>query len=171
MTGALVGVYLAAVVAANLTVAYFAERGHPEVVVFVAFGLVALTFVARDRLHDAWRERRALKMAALIGAGAALAYAANPDAARIALASCAAFAAAESLDALSYHRARRHPWLVRSNLSNVVGAVVDSIVFVAIAFPGFLLTVAFSQATAKIAGGMLFSFLLARRRDRSLKPA
>lgn len=166
-----VGGYLVAIVAANLITTHFAERGHPEASVYTAFFLVAATFVVRDRLHDAWDRHRVLKLGALIAAGSVLAYVANPGSARIALASCAAFAVAESVDGLVYHAARRHPWLVRSNASNIVGAVADSAVFVAIAFPGFLVLVAFEQMTAKIAGGLLFSMLLASRRERVLEPA
>lgn len=163
--------FLLAIAAANLITTHAARLGHPEVSVYTAFGLVALAFVLRDRLHDHWRRRRVAKMAALIAGGSLLAYLATPDAARVALASTAAFAIAETVDAIAYHLARRRPWLVRSNASNVVGAVVDSSVFVAIAFPGFLLSVALQQAAAKVAGGVVFSLLLAFVAARRLTTA
>ena len=158
--------YLAAITAANLITTEAAKNGHPEVSVYTAFGLVAFDFVARDFLHDAWQGRRRwLYLGLLVAAGSGLSFLLNQDSATIGLASCAAFATAFTVDTVVYHLARNHPWLVRSNVSNIAGAIVDSAVFVAIAFPGgFLFAVAFGQATAKIAGGLVFSMALARHR-------
>lgn len=159
-TALVVGLYLAAVVAANLIVT---EYG-PEASIYVAFCLIGLTLVVRDVAHDLWVRHRWLKMAALIAAGSLLSYLVNNDAAQIAKASCLAFAAAETADALLYHAARRLPWLERSNLSNLAGAAVDSIVFPWVAFNGFMWAITFGQFTAKVAGGVLFSLLLVRAR-------
>lgn len=163
--------WLAAITAANLIVAKYG----PEASIWCAFVLVAVTFVVRDRLHDRWEGRgRWWRMAALIAAGGALAWLAclvggalewipSPDeAGRIGVASCVAFAAAESVDALVYHSLRARAWLERCNASNLVGAAVDSIVFPTIAFGGVLWAVSFGQFTAKVAGGLLFSLLTAR---------
>lgn len=158
----IVALYLAAVVAANLIVT---EYG-PEASIYCAFFLIGLTLVVRDVAHDTWENHRALKLAALIGAGALLSYIVNNDAAQIAKASCIAFAAAETTDALLYHAARRMPWLERSNVSNILGAAVDSIVFPWIAFNGFMWVITFGQFSAKVAGGVLFSLILLRFRAR-----
>ena len=159
----LVGLMLAAVAAANLLATHFVSIGHPEYTAYTAAALVPIAFVVRDRLHDRWERARVAKLGALIAAGGVIAYLCNPDSQTIAIASCAAFAASEAFDALVYHLTRRHPWLIRSNASNFVGACVDSAVFVALAFPGFLFAVAFGQATAKVAGGIVSSVVLARR--------
>lgn len=158
----IIGTYLAAIVAANLITTEFG----PEASIYNAFFLIGLTLVVRDVAHDAWEDHRALKMAALIATGALLSYLVNTDAARIAVASCVAFAAAETADALLYHAARRLPWLERSNLSNLLGAAVDSIVFPWIAFNGFMWAITFGQFSAKVAGGVLFSLLLMHGRRR-----
>lgn len=156
--------YLAAIVGANLITTHYAKIGHPEVSVYTAFGLIAFDFVARDLLHDAWQGReRWLKLGALVLAGSAISYFVNPDSARIAIASSAAFATAFVIDTLVYQGVHRLPWLQRSNISNIFASVADSVVFCAIAFPGpFLFAVAFGQTTAKIAGGIVFSLLFLR---------
>jgi hypothetical protein len=159
-TIALAALFLGALAAANLLTT---ELG-PEASVYTALGLVALDLVLRDALHDrVGGSARLLLMAFLILAGGAIAYIVNADAGRIAVASALAFAAAMSTDAVIYHVCRRLAWLERSNLSNIAGAVVDSAIFVAVAFPGaFLWSIALSQTTAKIAGGLVFALAFDR---------
>lgn len=153
--------YLAAIVAANLTTTHFAAQGHPEVSVYTAVALIAFDFVARDLLHDWTTGRRRLALlGALVLAGSVLSWTINRDAATIATASACAFAAAMLVDSTVYHLGRSLPWVERSNISNVFGAIVDSVVFCMIA--GFPFLVGFSQATAKIAGGLAFALLLER---------
>jgi queuosine precursor transporter len=149
--------YLGAVVAANLIIAAVG----PAAVLPVAFSLVGLTMVARDRLHDAWHgEGLRWKMAALVGVGALLTVAINAGAWRIALASSVAFAVSETVNALVYQR--RWPWLVRSNAGNVPNALTDSVLFIGIAFGG-LWGLMLLQAAIKIGGGVLWSLLLRSR--------
>lgn len=155
----LVAAFLAALIAANLITAKFG----PAASVYTAFVLIAADLVVRDALHDrlaGWA--RWAVMGALVLTGGTIAYVINADAAQIALASAAAFAAALTVDALIYHAARRLPWLERSNLSNIVASIIDSAVFVAVAFPGFLWSIAVGQTTAKIAGGLIVALLLQR---------
>jgi hypothetical protein len=65
MTALLVLLWLAAITAANLISAHFG----PEASIYNAFALIGLTLVIRDRLHDAWKTYRVLKMGALILTG------------------------------------------------------------------------------------------------------
>ena len=157
MTLLLMALYLAAITAANLIVV---ELG-PEASVYTAFGLVAFDLVARDLLHERWAGlRRWVYLGALIAAGSLISYAVNSDAEQIAKASAIAFASAFTVDALIYQVLLRRPWLERSNGSNLIAAAVDSVVFVAIAFPGPMLwDIAFGQFTAKVAGGALISIV------------
>lgn len=163
MSALVILLYLAAIVAANLSSTHFG----PEASVVNAFFFIGLNLTARDLLHDIWQRHRVLKMAALIVAGALLSYLVNADAARIAIASCCAFAAAETVDYAVYSWRSRRPWLERSNESNLASSAVDSLVFPAIAFGGPLLWVlVFGQFTAKVAGGFVWSLLLRwTRRD------
>ena len=100
MTRALVAIYLAAIVAANLIVTH---KG-PTWSVYLAFVFIGLDLVCRDRLHDAWHGHVVRNMAALIVAGSAISYVVNRDAGRIALASCLAFGAAATADAVVHNR-------------------------------------------------------------------
>lgn len=164
VTAAFIGLWLAAITAANLTVAHFG----PEVSIYNAFLLIGLTLVIRDRLHDTWDRGRVWKMGALILAGSLLAYLITPDAGRIGLASGIAFLCAESIDAVVYHATRRLPWLERSNVSNFFGAAVDSLVFPTIAFGGVMWGITAGQFTAKVAGALLFSLLVQRVRSQAV---
>jgi hypothetical protein len=155
----LVIIYLVAIVAANLSVAYFG----PASAIVNAFLFIGLDLTARDRLHDEWQTGRAWKMAALIAAGGLLSYALNAGAAQIALASSVAFAAAALADWFMYAALGRYERLWRVNGSNVVSAAVDSILFPTIAFGGFMPLVTLGQWAAKVLGGWLWSLVLTRR--------
>lgn len=160
---ALVGLYLIAIVAANLISAHFGAKAS----IYNAAALIGLDITTRDRLHDFWGRRRWPKMAALIVTGSALSYAATkvistaPShiVARIALASAVAFLASEAADAVVYQALHRRPWLERSNSSNVVSATLDSVLFVSIAF-GWNWPIIFGQLCAKVFGGYVWSVVL-----------
>jgi hypothetical protein len=95
----------------------------------------------------------------------------NRDTARIALASCVAFGAAATADAIVYHLRRKERWADRSNESNVAGAAVDSLIFPVIAFgTPILWALTFSLFCAKIAGGYLWSLILRPRATKCSVP-
>ena len=160
MMPVLVGVYLAAVVGANLTIAHFGASAAP----YVAFAFIGLNLALRDRLHDLWGGKVAQNMGLLILAGGVLSYALNAGAGRVALASVLAFALSESADALLYHARRHRPYLERSNTSNLLGAAVDSVIFPVVAFGGFPLAIIGLQFLAKVLGGLVWSLILNVRR-------
>lgn len=162
---ALVFVWLAAVVLANLSSATFG----PVASIYNAFFLIGLSLTTRDALHNAWHnEGLKWKMAALIATGSALSYLINHEAARIALASCIALALAESVDALVYHALRKRQWLEKSNGSNIPAAAIDSLVFPTIAFGGFLPLITLGQFLAKVLGGFLWSLLIGKVKGAAL---
>jgi uncharacterized PurR-regulated membrane protein YhhQ (DUF165 family) len=159
----LIGMYMAAIVAANLLVARFG----PSVTVVNAFLFIGLDLSSRDRLHDMWHGKHLWgKMALLVLTGSALTVLLNWSAWRIAGASCAAFAAAATVDTITYHLLRGKTRLVRMNGSNVFSAAVDSIAFPALAF-GFplLFGVMAGQFAAKVGGGFVWSLILRGRHD------
>lgn len=158
----LVALFLAAITGANLISAHYG----PEASIYNAFALIGLTLVIRDQLHDEWQEHRLAKMLLLILAGSAIAYLVTPSAGRIGMASGVAFLCAESVDALIYHVVRRWEWVERSNLSNLFGAAVDSLVFPTLAFGGLMWGITLGQFTAKVAGALLFSLLISRTLKR-----
>ena len=159
-TPILVIAYLVAIVLANLSVAAWG----PSVAIVNAFLFIALDLTSRDALHSAWQGRGlAWRMAALIGAGSVLSYALNRSAGPIALASFVAFAVSAALDMLVYHLLRERAYLLRVNGSNVVSAAADSLIFSALAFGLPLLwPIVLGQFVAKVAGGALWAWVLAR---------
>lgn len=105
----------------------------------VGFGLVAtagtyfagLSFVLRDAVQDAGGKRW---VAAVIAIGAVLSFLVSAP--FIALASAAAFGLSELSDFAIYTPLRKRGYIRAAVASNVIGAVVDTVAFLAIAgFP------------------------------------
>lgn len=164
---AFAALFLAAIVAANLLIARFGPPATP----YVAFALIGLDLVARDRLHLSWsssRRERWVKLGILIGLGGLLAYLVNADAGRIALASVVAFTAAGVTDTFTFQAARKLDTQRRVNTSNVFAAAVDTLVFFAIAFglSHAIWAFVFAQFFAKVAGGTVWALLLHRALHR-----
>ena len=163
--GSYICLYLAAIVVANLTVAWWG----PRMTIINAFLFIGLDLTTRDKLHDAWHGRGLLwKMAALIGTGSVLSWLFNRNAGHIAVASFVAFALAAIADTVVYHLARRWHRLARVNGSNVVSAAVDSLVFPTLAFGGLMPWVTLGQFAAKVGGGFVWSLILMRRERREM---
>ena len=171
-TTALVVMYLAAVVLANVTFALWGMTVEP----WNSMLLIGLDLTSRDYLHRAWGGRGlAWKMAALILTGSALsalfgvltggelATAVEGGIVRVAVASAAGFASAGTVDALTYGVLRQR-WL-RINGSNAVSALVDSCVFPFVAFGVVDWSLAAYFAVVKFVGGALWWLALGGWRD------
>jgi queuosine precursor transporter len=153
----LVALYLAAIVAANVAIAWVG----PSAAIVVAFLFVGLDLTTRDQLHERWRGRHLwARMLTLIVAGGVISWLATPGAGQIAIASTVAFVAASLADWITYVVLR--PWHPRArvNGSNVAGAAVDSLLFPTIAFGAFLPWIVAGQLLAKVAGGAIWYELL-----------
>lgn len=154
-----VGLYLFAIVAANLTIAAFG----PAWSIVNAFLFIGMDLTARDRLHDAWHGRGLWrKMALLVATGSLLSYALNRNAGQIALASFVAFGLAGIADTVVYSLLRRRTYMQRVNGSNLVSAAVDSLVFPTLAFGGIMPWITLGQFAAKIGGGFVWSVVLSK---------
>lgn len=124
-----VAAYIATVFGANWAIERYG-------LVSVGFGLMApagvyfagLAFTLRDITHDTLGR---LWVIGAILVGAALSYAVSPDFAR---ASAAAFLLSELFDFAVYAPLRKRNWLGAVALSNIVGLVADSVVFLWLAF-------------------------------------
>ena len=162
MTVLAILLYLGAIVSANLLTAEFG----PAVSIINAFFLIGLDLSLRDYLHEVWQKHRLAKLGALIWTGSAITILLNVDALQIALASAAAFGISATLDALVYQRLLSHPYLVKSNGSNAVGALTDSILFPVLAFGGFPIMIIAGQFAAKLFGGFVWSLGLNQLRKR-----
>jgi uncharacterized PurR-regulated membrane protein YhhQ (DUF165 family) len=152
-------IYAAAMTLANLSVAAFGPAISPV----NAFVLIGLDLALRDWLHV---RLKAWQMLALIVAAGALTYLLNPAAGKIAIASSAAFTAAALVDWATFARLRGS-WLMRANGSNVAGAAVDSLIFPTLAFGALMPHIVALQFVAKVAGGALWAWALARTAQRA----
>jgi uncharacterized PurR-regulated membrane protein YhhQ (DUF165 family) len=148
-------IYAAAMTVANLSIAHFGPWISP----INAFVLIGLDLALRDWLHV---RLKAWQMAALIAAAGALTYALNPAAGMIAVASSVAFTSAALVDWATFIRLRGS-WLYRANGSNVAGAAVDSLIFPTLAFGALMPHIVAMQFVAKVAGGAMWAWVLARR--------
>jgi uncharacterized PurR-regulated membrane protein YhhQ (DUF165 family) len=149
-----IAVYTIAMTLANLSVAAFG----PSVTAINAFVLIGLDLALRDWLHV---RLKVWQMGALIAFTGALTFVLNPAAGQIAVASAVAFTAAALVDWGTFVKLKG-TWLIRANGSNVAGAAVDSIIFPTIAFGALMPQIVLAQFVAKVAGGALWAWLLAR---------
>ena len=153
--------YLVAIIAANLSVAYFG----PSVTIINAFLFIGLDLTSRDKLHEAWHNNGLIwKMGLLIAFGSLLSWVLNRGAGRIALASFIAFACAAVVDTIVYQILRKQKYMVKVNGSNIFSAAVDSIIFPTIAFGGFLPWITLGQFATKVFGGAVWSIILRKRK-------
>ena len=155
--------YLSAIVLANFNVLWFGPVSTP----INAFFLIGLDLSLRDKLHEKWIKKNLwLKMMLLISAGSIITYIINQNAARIAIASVIAFTCAALADTIIYSRLIRKTFLIKSNSSNIAGALVDSILFPTVAFGVLMPWIILGQFAAKTAGGFVWSLLLNKIRER-----
>lgn len=153
----LILMYLGAIVAANLLTAQLGPWVTPiNALVFIAFNLTS-----KDSLQRRWGF--GWKMIMLILAGSALSVLFSIGTWRIASASFAAFLLSGIGDALVFERLKQRGWLWQVNGSNVAGAILDSALFLALAFgwPPSWGALAL-QILAKIFGGFIWSLVLKR---------
>jgi uncharacterized PurR-regulated membrane protein YhhQ (DUF165 family) len=165
---------LASIILANLISSHFG----PSASIYNAFFLVGVVLSTKDFLYDAWGRNRVRNMALLIAAGSILSYlcahwfaGSTPPAIvqKIAVGSFVAFAVSELWDTIVYALLKDRPWLERSNTSNIVGAFLDSGVFVWIAF-GWTWPIVFGQFTAKVAGGFVWSLVIEHTQTKTVDP-
>jgi queuosine precursor transporter len=171
VAGAMVALYLGAIVLANLSSAHFG----PEASIYNAFLFIGLILSTRDYLNELWGERRRRNMLLLIVSGSAISYAATkliavgPSelVAKIALASCVAFLVAETVDWLRFETLKNPLWRERAWISNAFSAPVDSMIFVSIAF-GWSWEIIVAQTCAKFFGGFIWAYGIDAFRSRRL---
>jgi len=150
-------VYAVAMTIANLLVVTFG----PIITPLNAFLLIGLDLALRDWLHMRLSAKRMLLLIASTGY---FTYLVNPAAGMIAVASAMSFTAAALIDWSVFKHLVRKSWLVRSNFSNIAGAVVDSVLFPTIAFGVLLPHIVALQFLAKVIGGAVWAWLLTRFR-------
>ena len=121
--------YLATIVGANWAITVWGMVPvAPGIVAPAAVFFAGLAFTLRDLLQDALGKRAVL---GAIGAGALLSAWFSPQ---LALASGVAFGLSELADLLVYTPLRARSWPAAVLASNVIGSVVDSVLFLGLAF-------------------------------------
>lgn len=157
----LVSLYLLAIVLANLSVAHFGANAT----IINAFLFIGLDLSTRDYLHEIWGKGWGLflRLGLLILTGSILSALLNWNATPIAIASFVAFFAAGIVDSVIYKLLQDKSRFVKVNGSNLASSFVDSLVFPILAF-GFpiLWGIVLGQFLAKVLGGLLWSFVLAK---------
>jgi len=126
-------IYLLCIVGANWALdrwGFVPLFGIAALSVMVPAGVyfAGLALVARDALREVATR---IEVLAAIVVGAALAYFIEP---RFAVASGVAFLLSELADAAAYEPLRNRRWVVGVFASQIVGAVIDSVLFLWIAF-------------------------------------
>ena len=157
----LIGMYLAAIVLANLSIVAFG----PSASILNAFLFIGLDLTARDALHEKWHGNHLVRnMALLIASGSVLSGLLNYNAIPIAIASFIAFAASATVDTVVYSWLEKRSRFVKVNGSNVLSGAVDSVVFPLLAF-GWppLWGIMLGEFVAKVVGGLAWSYILRKR--------
>lgn len=159
-------IYVSAIVAANLLVAWLGPWFSPVIALF----LIGLDLSLRDALHERWQGPLFWpRMLGMVLTASAISYLLNPATGRIAVASLVAFAASAMADTVVYQLLVRRGWFMKANGSNVAGAAVDSLVFPTLAFGTFMPAVVLLQFAAKVGGGAFWAWVIARARGPSLR--
>lgn len=150
-----IAIYVLSMTIANLLVAKFG----PSISPILAFFLIGLDLSLRDWLHV---RMKALHMIGLILVAGALTFALNPAAGIVAVASASAFTLAALTDWAMFSKVPGS-WMRRANASNVAGAAVDSLVFPTIAFGALMPHIVAMQFLAKVAGGAVWAWIIAKK--------
>lgn len=154
------GLYLFAIVAANLLAARFGA----SMSIINSFLFIGLDLTSRDKLHEAWHKNGLVwKMLLIISSGSLISWFLNKDAGQVAVASFAAFACAAIIDTVAYQLLFKRAKFVKINGSNLFSAMADSIIFPTIAFGGFTLWITLAQFATKVLGGFVWSLVLSRQ--------
>ena len=152
-------IYLGTIIASNLIISHFG----PGATAYVAFILIGLDMTMRDSLHAKWQGRDLwAKMLLLILIGSTISSLFGSG--RIAVASFIAFLLSGVVDAVIYQLLGRRGHMIKSNGSNVVSALVDSGMFIIIAF-GFMPWLILTQWAVKVLGGYVWSAIKNKKQE------
>lgn len=119
----------------------------------VPAGVIAIApiFTLRDSIHKKYGYKR---VTVLIFVASAISYGAsillgNEMLGKVTIASVIAFLVSENVDTLVYHIFRKDTWLSKVTKSNLVSTLLDSIIFITMAF-GFILPLIIGQYIVKM---------------------
>jgi len=149
--------YLITMVLGNLFVKHFGAYG----LFFTSFVFIPYDFMVRCLLHENWKGKRLfIRLFSLISVAAIITYLFNKNALNIALASVTAFAVSSLCASLFYQLFIKSKYFIKVNGSDLIGIIIDSILFQTIAFSIINPFVISGQILVKFIGGILWYVLL-----------
>jgi uncharacterized PurR-regulated membrane protein YhhQ (DUF165 family) len=153
--------YAAAIVTANYLVSIFGPSVTP---------INAFVFIGFDLALRNWLNLQLTKwqMAAMIFGTGAISYLLNDTMQTIAIASAVAFTLASLVDWLVFNKVKGE-WVKKANISNIAGAMVDSIAFPTIAFGVLMPEIVLLQFLAKVFGGFVWTLVLNKIPQKAYK--
>lgn len=148
--------YLIAIVIANGLITKYG----PTLLPVTAFMVIPFDLTTRNFLHEEWKDDRLKsKMTALIVCGSVISFGCGVSSPQVAIASMVAFLISGLGDSLTYHALVNHPYFLKMNASNLVAAIIDSMIFPLVAFGAISPVLAITQASAKFIGGLFWGLL------------
>ncbi len=153
----LIGVYLAAFVAANLLVKYFGPYG----LWFSSLFLIPFDFVCRCVFNELWKGFELVaKLAILTVCSCIVTVLINGDAINIAKASMAGFVCAQIIATVFYQLLIKKGYMTKVNLTDLVAISADSVIFQIVAFGVFNWKVTLGQILIKGIGGLIWFYII-----------
>ena len=122
----------------------------------ICFFLISFDLTVRDYFHITMRKRDMFFVILIAGLSSVLI---NYNSFYIALASTSAFLSAALVDYVLFAVSPGN-FIVRSNVSNILSAIIDSLVFSVIAYGDMGGNIFFIMVAAKLVGGFVYSILL-----------
>jgi len=104
-----------------------------------------------------------LYLSTLVVLASIITYLINQDNFSIALASCLGFAGAQLFASIFYQISINRSYFVKVNGSDLIGIVIDSIVFQLIAFGSINTTISISQIFMKFFGGLFWYWIIFKK--------
>lgn len=155
-----ISIYLLAFVLANYLVIWFGQYG----LIFTALFLIPFDFVMRCVFHETYKGLKLfLYLSSLVVGASVITYLINQDNFSIALGSCLGFGAAQLFASIFYQISIKKSYFIKVNGSDLIGIIIDSIVFQLIAFSSINTTISISQICMKFIGGLFWYWIIFKK--------
>lgn len=152
-----ISLYLLAFILANYLVIWFGSYG----LIITALFLIPFDFIMRCVFHETYKGIKLfIYLGSLVLCASILTYLINKESFNIALASCLGFASAQLFASIFYQINIKKSFFVKVNGSDLIGIIIDSIVFQLIAFNIIDINISLSQIIMKFLGGLFWYWLL-----------
>lgn len=152
-----ISLYLLAFVLSNFIVLWFDAQG----LIFTALFLIPFDFVIRCMFHEQWKGKELiLKLGMIALIASTLTFLINQNTLKIAIASSFGFIGAQIFAGVFYQFFIKCNYFIKVNGSDVIGILIDSIIFQLIAFSVIVPKITISQILLKIVGGLFWYWII-----------